>query len=50
VIAAPFVVLTSSMVLLVTIAAISFAPIRPDDAARQPTYCEKKKCCCDSAC
>lgn len=50
VIAAAFVVLASSMLLLVTIAAITFAPIRPDDAARQPGYCERKKCCCDSAC
>jgi hypothetical protein len=54
VIAAAFVVLASSMLLLVTIAAITSAPIpapiRPDDAAGQPSYCERKKCCCDSAC
>jgi hypothetical protein len=36
VIAVAFVVLASSMLLLVTIAVITFAPVRPDDAARQP--------------
>ena len=51
VIAAAFVVLASSMsLLLLMIAAITIAPIRPDDAAGQPNYCEKKKWCCDSAC
>jgi hypothetical protein len=49
-IAVAFAVLASSRILLFMIAAITFAPIRPDDAAGQRSYCEKKKCCCDSAC
>jgi hypothetical protein len=50
VIAAAFAVFASSTILLFMIAAITFAPMRPDDAAVQRSHCEKKKCRCDSAC
>jgi len=37
-----------SMILLAMTAAITFASIRPDDAAGQAGGCKNEKCCCDS--